>query len=105
MYVVHQLTNALGVGKTAAESLIVTVSETINLNTLSVFIEGISPSIQIILEARNISNFEETVRVAREKENKLERKNETYAKPIFKKNRDKSNIKCHRCERTGPLRK
>ena len=96
--IVHQLTNALCVGKTAAESLI--VAETLNLNALSVFIEGVSPSIQIILEARNINNFEEAVRVAIEKENKLERKNEPENKPIFNK-RDKSNIKCHRCERTG----
>jgi len=63
----HQLTSALTIGKTVTESR--TIAESMLTTTLVVFMEGINPSIRLILEARNISSYEETVRIATEKEN------------------------------------
>lgn len=61
----HQLTSSLTVRKTAPESRV--IAETMLTSALVVFMEGINPSIRLILEARNIMPYEESVRIAMEK--------------------------------------
>lgn len=96
----HQLTSALTVGKTAPESRV--IAETMLTSALVVFMEGINPSIRLILEARNITSYEEAVRIATEKENVCEKSyNTKNYKPFNKGNSNKSHIKCNRCSKLG----
>jgi len=104
----HELTHALTVDKEQAEVHI--IAQTVGAHALSVFIAGVSPSIGIILKARNIKIFEEAVLSAMEEEkttdyynnaignNKSQNNKNKFDKKKFN---DKSAIKCHRCERLG----
>jgi len=83
----------------------------VRANALSVFVAGIPQTIGLLIKARNIQVFEEAVLVAMEEEKIAEfynnvsgyNKSPTYKNNKFdKKNtRDKSAIKCHRCEKFG----
>ncbi|KAF0715728.1 Retrovirus-related Pol polyprotein, partial [Aphis craccivora] len=80
----------------------------------SVFISGVSQTIQIILLARNITSFEEAIFIGMEQEKTFgtegktskiyERNNKNNSKEKFNKTGekiDKSKIKCFRCDKMG----
>ncbi|KAL4107224.1 hypothetical protein QTP88_017607 [Uroleucon formosanum] len=71
---------------------------------LVVFMEGINPSIRLILEARNISSYEEAVRIATEKENVCGKNdNQKNHRPFNNNQRtsNKAHIKCNKCSKMG----
>ena len=98
----HQLTSALTIGKTVTESR--TIAETMLTTALVVFMEGINPSIRLILEARNISSYEEAVRIATEKENVCGKNDIQKNNRPFNNNprtSNKAHIKCNKCSKMG----
>ncbi|KAL4100898.1 hypothetical protein QTP88_020923 [Uroleucon formosanum] len=66
----HELTYALTIGKNATESKI--IAQTIQGQALSVFMSGVHPAINTILEARAVITFELAVVIAMEKERNFE---------------------------------
>ncbi|KAF0769129.1 Retrovirus-related Pol polyprotein [Aphis craccivora] len=72
-------------------------TQTVQSLALSVFMSNISQAIQIILLARNINSFEEAVVVLIDMEQEKRKFNKTGDKP----NKDKSTIKCFRCDKIG----
>jgi hypothetical protein len=105
----HQLTTALSVGKTPAEAI--TIASTVQFNALGVLMEGINPSIRLILEARDIQSYDQALRIAIEKE-KVCDKNENWKNKnsnnfnkgtnnYYNHRNNKANIKCHKCNRFG----
>ncbi|KAF0684203.1 Uncharacterized protein FWK35_00036645, partial [Aphis craccivora] len=105
----HELTNALTVSRDALDAEI--IAQTARAHALSVFIAGIPQTIGLLLKALNIQVFEEAVLIAMEEETTAEfynnmsgyNKSPNYKNNKFDKNntRDKSAIKCHRCEKFG----
>ncbi|KAE9521405.1 hypothetical protein AGLY_018227 [Aphis glycines] len=108
----HELTHALTVGKTNTEAKI--IAQTVQSHALSVFISGVSQAIQIILLARNITNFEEAILIGMEQEKtfgiggEVSKVNESNNKNNFKgkssktgEKIDKSKIKYFRCDKMG----
>lgn len=106
----HELTHALTIGKNNTEAKV--IAQTVQSHALSVFISGVSQTIQILLLARNITSFEETVLIGMEQEKTFgtggeaskiyERNNKNHAKEKFNKTGekiDKSKIKCYRCDK------
>ncbi|KAE9523210.1 hypothetical protein AGLY_016377 [Aphis glycines] len=97
----HELTTALTLNKTTAEAKI--ISETIQTQTLAIFIAGIQYDIRLILKATKVPTFEEAVFLAVEKDKlneKIEYKTDNRNKYVKKAN-DKSKIQCHRCSKYG----
>ena len=102
----HELTHALTVDKPKVEAGI--IAQTVQAHALSVFVAGISQSIGIILKARNIKIFEEAVLHAMEEEKTSDYFSKMHGintpdknKSNLKSTKDKSNIKCHRCDKFG----
>lgn len=93
----HELTHALTIGKTTSESKI--IAQTIQGQALSVFMSGVHPSINTILEARAVGTFELAVIIAMEKERNFEDRKPKFDKNNFKNN--KSTVKCNRCSKMG----
>ena len=92
----HELTHALIIGKTATEAK--TIAQTVQGQALSVFMSGVHPAINTILEARAVETFELAVVIATEKEQNFEDR-----RPKFDKNnyRNKKTNKCNRCYKMG----
>ncbi|KAL4153886.1 hypothetical protein QTP88_001719 [Uroleucon formosanum] len=93
----HELTYALTIGKNATESKI--IAQTIQGQALSVFMSGVHPAINTILEARAVTTFELAVVIAMEKERNFEDRKSGYDKNKNKNNKNK--IKCNRCNKIG----
>ncbi|KAL4107124.1 hypothetical protein QTP88_000134 [Uroleucon formosanum] len=93
----HELTYALTIGKNATESKI--IAQTIQGQASSVFMSGVHPAINTILEARAVTTFELAVVIAMEKERNFEDRKSGYDK---NKNKNiKNKIKCNRCNKMG----
>ncbi|KAL4136280.1 hypothetical protein QTP88_007828 [Uroleucon formosanum] len=93
----HELTYALTIGKNATESKI--IAQTIQGQASSVFMSGVHPAINTILEARAVTTFELAVVIAMEKERNFGDRKSGYDK---NKNKNiKNKIKCNRCNKMG----
>ncbi|KAL4156125.1 hypothetical protein QTP88_000160 [Uroleucon formosanum] len=91
----HELTYASTIGKNATESKI--IAQTIQGQASSVFMSGVHPAINTILEARAVTTFELAVVIAMEKERNFEDRKSGYDKNKNIKNK----IKCNRCNKMG----
>ncbi|KAL4136401.1 hypothetical protein QTP88_007949 [Uroleucon formosanum] len=91
----HELTYASTIGKNATESKI--IAQTIQGQASSVFMSGVHPAINTILEARAVTTFELAVVIAMEKERNFEDRKSGYDKNKNIKNK----IKCNRYNKMG----
>ncbi|KAL4127143.1 hypothetical protein QTP88_011341 [Uroleucon formosanum] len=93
----HELTYALTIGRNATDSKI--IAKTIQGQASSVFMSGVHPAINTILEARAVTTFDLAVVIAMEKERNFEDRKSGYDKNKNKNNKNK--IKCNRCNKMG----